>query len=252
MTKVANAKEKYDFAFYQYGSERRYESPRAIVPLVCNLLHPTSVVDVGCGTGVWLEVFQEHGVERILGLDGAHVDPDWLKIPRSSFRAANLSERFELAERFDLAVCLEVAEHLPANAAEGLVCLLVKAAPCILFSAAMPRQGGREHINEQWPEYWHTRFEGHGFQKLDLIRKEIWTERSIEYWYRQNMYLYMRKELVQQREQFERALGYADDLILIHRDILEAHFSLRPLLRRLPRAVREFTKRRFARLRRSP
>lgn len=252
MTKAQDAKEPYDFAFYQYGTERRLESPRGVVPLVCDLFHPTSVVDVGCGTGVWLSVFQEHGVQRILGLDGAHVNPDWLQIPKNCFRPVDLAQTIELDERFDLAVCLEVAEHLPPAASGGLVELLVKAAPCILFSAAIPLQGGRNHINEQWPEYWHEQFKKHNYLKLDMIRKQIWTDKTIEYWYRQNMYLYVRCDLVPHDHRFQQAIDSPDDLLLIHRDILNAHLSLGPLLRRLPRASQEFVSRRIAAMRRKP
>jgi SAM-dependent methyltransferase len=240
MDSAEGTKSVYDFAFYGSNEEAVFVSPRVIVPIVCRLFHPQNVVDVGCGTGVWLSVFLENGVQSILGLDGSHVNQDWLKIPRNCFRPADLSSNFELKERFDLAVCLEVAEHLPARSADHLIETLTSVAPVVLFSAAVPGQGGTEHVNEQWPEYWHDKFANCGFLKLDIIRKEIWLNPFVKYWYRQNTYVYMKRQLFQTDRFFLSAGDFATDLMLIHRDVFTAHFRLRRLLRRLPSAFREF------------
>ena len=240
----------YDCNFYRLNSESVIASPRAIVPIVHDFIHPTSVIDVGCGTGAWLAVFLEHGVQRILGLDGAHVNPDWLKISKSCFRPVDLTQQIKIEERFDLALCLEVAEHLPLAASGRLIDFLVKAAPWVLFSAAIPLQGGANHVNEQWHEYWHEEFKKRNYMKLDIVRKQIWTDKRIDYWYRQNIYLYASNDLVRQRREFEQALAGADDLLLIHRDILNAHLGLGALLRRLPKATQEFVSRRVAAIRR--
>jgi hypothetical protein len=50
-----------------------------------------------------------------------------------------------LVGRFDLAVCLEVAEHLPPERAESFIRELCDLAPVVLFSAAIPGQGGTGH-----------------------------------------------------------------------------------------------------------
>lgn len=239
----------YDCNFYRLDSDSVLTSPRAIVPIVYDLIHPASVIDVGCGTGAWLAVFQEHGVQRILGLDGVHVNPDWLKINKNCFRPVDLSQSIEFDDRFDLALCLEVAEHLPLAASGRLIDFLVKTAPWVLFSAAIPLQGGASHVNEQWPEYWHEEFKKRDYVKLDIIRRQIWTDKGIDYWYRQNMYLYAANDVVGQHREFEQALGSADDLLLIHRDILNTHLGLGALLRRLPKATQEFVSRRVAAIR---
>ena len=95
-----------------------------------------------------------------------------------------------LDQRFDLALCLEVAEHLPASSAPVLIESLVSAAPVVLFSAAVPEQGGVHHINEQWPSYWEKLFAERGLRKFDVIRPLIWNNCSIQPWYRQNLYLF--------------------------------------------------------------
>src|SRR5204862_3532668 len=141
-------------------------SARAVVPLVMELVRPASVLDVGCGLGTWLAAFAEAGVADFLGMDGDYVDRAKLKIPAERFRAADLTNPPSPGRTFDLAVCLEVAEHLPEKASPRLVELLATAAPVVLFSAALPGQGGTRHINEQWPAFWQRLFAARGFVRL--------------------------------------------------------------------------------------
>src|SRR5262249_3367303 len=138
----------------------------------------------------WLAAFQECGVHDFLGIDGPYVDPRSLLVDPAHFRAADLSRPIVLTRSFDLAICLEVAEHLPPTSAGPLVRTLTAAASPVLFSAALPGQGGTAHINEQWPEYWEALFRERGYQRLDPIRKHIWMNPLVEWWYRQNIYLY--------------------------------------------------------------
>jgi SAM-dependent methyltransferase len=124
-----------------------------VVPTVLRLVQPEPVVDVGCGDGAWLSVFRELGVNHRFGLDGDYVDRRLLQIPQDQFSATDLSLPFRLPCTFDLAVSLEVAEHLPPQSAEDFVDSLTRLAPVVLFSAAIPLQGGTHHLNEQWPDY---------------------------------------------------------------------------------------------------
>ena len=143
--------EAYSKRFFEQVHAQVRDSAREIVPLVVDLLNPARVVDVGCGTGTWLATFAEHGA-AILGLDGEYVDRSLLDIPEDRFVAVDLAQPFQLDGRYDLALCLEVAEHLPADRAASLVDLLTGLAPTVLFSAAIPLQGGVNHVNEQWPD----------------------------------------------------------------------------------------------------
>ncbi len=240
--------EIYDSSFYTAEGLAILDSPRIVVPLIISLVQPKSVVDVGCGRGSWLCVFQECGVERILGIDAASVNPDWLLIPKECFRSMDLALPFQLDEQFDLAVCLEVAEHLPDHAAVSLISSLTALAPVVLFSAAVPFQGGVHHVNEQWPEYWRELFERESYCMLDLIRKEIWKDPRIKYWYRQNLFLYVRNDLMVSRPKFAEAAHLADDLRLIHPAILEAHYGLWPLVKNLPRSAWQAGRNRMRRL----
>lgn len=143
------------------------------------------VVDVGCGEGWWGKAFADQLGCEVLGLDGAGCEP---LIP---FREVDLERPLPLKDlgEFDLAVCLEVAEHLPPGRADSFIADLCELAPLILFSAAIPGQGGMGHLNEQWPGYWVERFAIHGFRCSGDLRWRIWDDDRIENWYRQNLIL---------------------------------------------------------------
>lgn len=139
-----------------------------------------SVLDVGCGEGFLTDWFRSQGF-KAHGVDG----DDLLGVDQ----IVDLTEPLGLSG-FDLAVCLEVGEHLPDSAAETLVDSLCEAAPLIAFSAAIPAQGGPGHINEQWPEYWVEKFARRGLTGTGVLRMKIWEDTRIESWYRQNLLVF--------------------------------------------------------------
>jgi hypothetical protein len=114
-----------------------------------------------------------------------------LRIPVDRFLAHDLLEPVSLERRFDLAMSLEVAEHLPARSARDFVATLVKLAPVVLFSAAIPHQGGTRHVNEQWPRYWATLFDQFNYGAVDAIRERIWDRSDVAYYYAQNVLLFV-------------------------------------------------------------
>lgn len=177
--------------FYEGKREGALRSASVIVPLVVDLVRPRSVVDVGCGTGTWLSVFAEAGVDEVMGIDGNHVVGAGLEIAEERFLAWDLSQSLRLERRFDLVVSLEVAEHLPGECAQTFVDSLVSLGPIVLFSAAVPLQGGEQHVNEQWPSYWVRRFHDRGYVVIDCLRERIWNEPGIDPWYAQNLMLYV-------------------------------------------------------------
>ena len=182
----------YDRAFYLDQAAGSARSASVIVPLLREFLPVGSVCDVGCGVGTWLRCWLEHGVTDVLGIDGDHVSQDQLLIPADRFRAADLCRPLQCGHSFDLAMSLEVAEHLPPARAESFVADLAALAPAVLFSAAVPGQGGTEHVNERWQSYWASLFAKVGFVVSDVLRPRIWQDDRIEYWYRQNMLLFCR------------------------------------------------------------
>ena len=215
----------YDKEFFDRHTDETLQSARIIVPHVLRKVRPRSVVDLGCALGAWLKVFAEHGAEVVQGLDGHYVDSSKLLIDEATFTPVDLVETIkgdlnpviEKADgRYDLAVCLEVAEHLPESSASDLVRTLTTLAPIVLFSAAVPGQGGVGHINERWPSYWKSRFEEHGFQRLDPIRRRIWKNQRVHWWYRQNIFLFAAREQIEHSESLreDERLPQIDDFYI--------------------------------------
>ena len=178
---------------HMHLDERVRASADVAVPLLQKLLPLQSVVDVGCGSGIWLDAFQRAGVGDYLGLDGDYIVRATLQIPLERFQAADFTKSFSPGRNFDLAICLEVAEHIPPNVADAFIESLSRAAPVVFFSAAIPGQGGMGHVNEQWPSYWKGKFETQGYVAFDTLRRWLWPRDDVFYWYAQNSLLYVRE-----------------------------------------------------------
>jgi len=167
------------------------QSADLIAGICQDLLHPKSVIDIGCGVGTWLAAFKTLGVSDIAGYDGDWVDRQMLQIPSEAFNPADLNQRISIGRRYDLALSLETAEHLQPQRSETLVTDLVTLAPAVLFSAAIPHQGGTDHINERWQDYWAGLFAAHGYKAKDCIRPRVWDRSDSTPWYAQNTLLYI-------------------------------------------------------------
>lgn len=168
-------------------------SAREVVPCVFDYVRPATVIDVGCGTGAWLSVFAEHGIEG-WGVDGEWIERESLLFPAERFTAGDLERPLDVHRQFDLVVSLEVGEHLRPQSAEIFVESLTRLGPVLLFSAAVPQQGGTHHVNEQWPDYWVARFARHGYVLIDCLRTRLWDNDRVEWWYAQNTMFYARHD----------------------------------------------------------
>jgi SAM-dependent methyltransferase len=180
----------YDDKFYHGQRGRSASSARVVIPVIKDLIGPRSVLDVGCGIGTWVGAWHESGLDDVLGVDGDYVDRTLLECPNEKFQSHDLNSPLGLGRRFDLVTCLEVAEHLPHEAASILIDSLIRHGDVVVFSAAVPRQGGTHHVNEQWPSYWVAIFGRSGYKPFDLIRPQIWYEDQVEWWYRQNILVF--------------------------------------------------------------
>jgi SAM-dependent methyltransferase len=171
------------------------DSPKEIVPVLTSLLPIQSVVDIGCGLGTFLKVFKEHGIQDVFGVDGKWCNKQLLfeNIQPKEFAEMDLDKPIELKRKFDLAVSLEVAEHLHESRATTFVADLTKLSDVILFSAAIPFQGGDHHYNEQWLYYWAVKFAESGYELYDVLKPLYWNNPKIFWWYKQNMVLFIKK-----------------------------------------------------------
>jgi len=181
---------RYDANFYSYLASFAVRSAQRVVPELAKLLEVKSVVDFGCGQGAWLSVWAANGVS-VMGVDGPYVGQRDLLIDPAFFYAADLANGLNLGRRFDLAQSLEVAEHLPASKAQQFVSTLTAHASRVLFSAAVPGQGGENHINEQPLEYWRSLFRQQGYVAVDYLRPLLLNDDLVEPSYRYNMILYV-------------------------------------------------------------
>ncbi|MCB9614733.1 MAG: methyltransferase domain-containing protein [Sandaracinus sp.] len=185
---------RYQRGFYVRRQEQKEHAARLLIDhLLAHVPPVETAVDLGCGVGIWLAELRARGAQ-IRGYDGPWVNESQLRIPRERFERRDLALPLELPERVDLAVSLEVAEHLPASVAPTFVGNLVGLSDFVLFSAAVPGQGGTHHVNERWPSYWRSLFAVRGYVLVDLFRPTFWSEGRIPYWYRQNLFLYVRRE----------------------------------------------------------
>jgi SAM-dependent methyltransferase len=184
---------KYNESFYQKQMNGSLMSAKIIAPLVNKIITPASVIDIGCGVGTWLSVFKELGV-KIHGIDGDYVKTEMLLVDQSEFTSANLLQKIPPKDKFDLAISLEVAEHLPNERADSFIQELCSIAPVVLFSAAIPFQGGVNHINEQWQDHWVDLFKKNDFYAFDAIRPQVNCNKNVSMHYRNNSLLFCHKD----------------------------------------------------------
>jgi hypothetical protein len=187
---------------------------------------PKSVLDVGCGIGTWVRAALDYGVTDVCGIDGVAMGDNELLFPREFFRQQDLTSSWNLGRTYDLALCLEVAEHLPTAAAGSLVRNLAKHSDTVLFSAACPGQIGQHHVNCQWPEYWQQLFNTEGYTCEDAFRWQIWTVVAVEPWYRQNSFVAKRNVKDAGSEPRIKAVIHPEMLASRAFDIFQAQIDL--------------------------
>ena len=236
--RVSRAAGPYNERFYAAKNEGSYRSATVVLPIVFPLVKPHSVVDVGCGTGTWLRSAEELGVHDYQGYDGSQ--SRHLCIPLQRFAVADLTQPLQPTRRFDVAVCCEVGEHLPADSAQTLIRSLAAFSNVVLFSAAIPGQGGTHHVNEQWPAYWQALFRAEGYSAYDFIRASIWNDERVEFWYRQNTVLYVADSAA---SRFPLPAKTEEVLALVHPALYESQCRKRVL-----KAFLRNTKKTFGRI----
>jgi SAM-dependent methyltransferase len=208
----------YDPTFYQRLNSGSLFSARATLKRVWQYFQPQTVVDVGCGSGTWLLAASELGVRDIQGFEGSWVKKDMTVVPFEKIKIVDLSKPLPETGCHDLAISMEVAEHLPPSRAESFIQELTGLSKFILFSAAVPGQQGVAHLNEQWPGYWAKLFAKHGYLALDFVRPAIWTVGEVDWWYAQNAIVYIEEKYFSALESRAELAAYRVDepLPLVH------------------------------------
>jgi Methyltransferase domain len=187
----------YDGGFFDYVSIGSRRSAAIVAPLVLRHYQVKSLADIGCGRGAWLPEWQRAGVADYLGIDGDYVDRDRLLIPRDRFMTQDLTKRFDVGRRFDLVVSLEVGEHINPADTDSFVDNLCTHSDAILFSAAVPGQGGVLHVNEQDYAFWRQCFSARGYRLFDFVRPKVGALHQVEPWYRYNSLFFARADAVE-------------------------------------------------------
>ena len=182
----------YGDIFYEDNQYSSFVSGLNVLKKLLPELLPKSIVDFGCGTGTWLAAAKaiNRNIE-VVGVDGDYVNRDMLMIDESSFIPFDLTGAIDLGRKFDLAISLEVAEHIDKEYADRFIDNICRHSDTILFSAAHVGQGGDGHVNEQPIEYWIDKFSNRGY-KLTDIREQFKNNPDIDWWYKDNMVLFIK------------------------------------------------------------
>lgn len=174
-------------------------SAEIIVPMLIELINPKSVIDIGCATGVWLSQFQKQNIS-ITGVDG-----NWVKNHKSFINKRDIvyydfesNKNFPINTTYDLAICLEMAEHVSRKMSDKLISILTSLSDVIYFSAATPNSGGRHHVNERWQSYWCKKFKEQNYILIDAIRPKIFTNKKCCYFYAQESFIYINKNKIRE------------------------------------------------------
>ena len=195
MEKTGDHSDIYSARYYQMLVEPyARKSVTQMADSIVKTFHPASVIDVGCGSGALLVGLRKLGVRRLIGLDAAEAGLDIARARGLDVRKFDIAtDRWSGGERFDIAVSMETAEHLPKDAADRYVELLCSLAPVVIFTAAHPGQGGIGHLNEQPPEYWIELFKAHGFQLAEKTVADwqtAWTTAGVANFYTRNLMVF--------------------------------------------------------------
>jgi SAM-dependent methyltransferase len=186
----------YGRDFYDSHVSRSLAGARHYANIVSSIFRPRSVVDIGCGRGAWLAAFQETGAAKLVGLDGAWLSQNDMLNRFIEFREVNLETFHDTTQlgRFDLAISVEVAEHLQPSRSDGFCRLLTSFADSVVFGSAFNHQPGTNHINLRLCSFWGLLFASKGYAAFDLFRPPLWGNDDVAFYYQQNTFFYTRRE----------------------------------------------------------
>jgi SAM-dependent methyltransferase len=169
----------------------------ALANAIFSIYKPKEIAEFGCGPGHLTRALAKLGV-GIVALDG-FASPDFngysdVKFYKMDLNDGTLLSEFLKGKQFDMAICTEVAEHLQPSSSEHLIKCLTSCAPIVIFSAAVPGQGGHGHINCADRGFWHQLFVKYNFKVVDSLRKKLRDNAGLAIWYKLNVLDYISTE----------------------------------------------------------
>jgi hypothetical protein len=189
---------KYTQSYFAGFADESYEAAVTLLPDIY-ALHPFhSVVDFGCGSGAWLRAANgllsaDDPQRRLTGVDGPHAR-SIAQCADARFIFQDLEDRVTL-DHHDLAICLEVAEHLSPERGETLIDDICSVSDVVFFGAAVDGQGGVDHRNERPQSYWASVFARRGYRPFIFHRVRHWANPVFERcpYYIANSFLYVKE-----------------------------------------------------------
>lgn len=222
-----------------YGSEAKsYISAKEVVGELNKLLPKiNSLIDLGCGMAAFAKIFQENGVKEITLIDHPSLDVSNCLIKDNfQFIPCDLDNYLPLQLKADLVICTEVLEHINLKRSIEILDYIVSCTDIVIFSAAIPKQGGTGHINEQHHKFWIDKFKERGFEYTDSFKAHIIKNKKIHFYLRQNLFIFFRNQA--QHSPLKNAKWIDEDFEIVNISVLEREYGFMKLLKMLPKAFK--------------
>lgn len=184
----------YDEEYYAEGNEWKEPSCKKVAEILNEFFSFSSVFDIGCGVGLYLEQLHILGKET-LGCDSSEAAVGMAPESITVYQA-DATKPIKVNRRFDLVICFEVAEHIQGRYSLQLVRNCVHQGDIVCFTAAPKGQGGIGHINEQPYQFWINLFSRHGFRYEDTLSKKIrirMKDEQVVSWIAENLLVFKEK-----------------------------------------------------------
>jgi SAM-dependent methyltransferase len=181
----------YDKEFFFEGEKFKKDSAAKVAEIINSCIRFSSVFDIGCGMGIYLEEMHRLGKEAF----GCDYSVEGLRISPKEFTVfqADATKPITLNRKFDLLICFEVAEHIQKKYSRQLVTNCTQNSDTVLFTAAPVGQGGVGHINEQPYEFWIEKFGEQGFtldKELSEAMRIQMKKENVVFWIANNVMLF--------------------------------------------------------------
>ena len=190
----------YNDNFFHNTIKLESDSAKAFVDIILEHFSPKSIIDIGCGAGIYLFEFKKKGIKNVFGIDGSEHAKSSFLLSKNKLEIFDLAKEYKADKKYDLCLCIEVAEHLREEDADTLIKTIIKSSDLVIFTAAVPGQGPRsiDHINEQPHKYWIDKFSQNNYCFLDDLTKEMrlkMERKRVVWWIVNNLMIFKKNEI---------------------------------------------------------